>query len=150
MFILVVPDSIKQLMAYSNLEKTSGVWTSKHPFKYIRTETLTKTCPKHTKAGSNKTCKYVKCIYRIYRRDIGDSFSFSTTCRSRGGDIIEVPPSAHTAGGWSGSSPLRASWHRWIISPASPLAAETKIRLTVWFLVILVRLPFKRTELTQI
>lgn len=38
MFILVVPDSIKQLMAYSNLEKTS-----KHPFKYIRTETSTKT-----------------------------------------------------------------------------------------------------------
>lgn len=148
MFILVVPDSVKQLMAYSNLEKTIIVWTNTQPFKYICIETLPSICPKHTNAGASKTYKYVKCIYRVYRRDIGDSFSFSATCRSRGRDIIEVPPSAHTAGGWSGSSPL-ASWHRWMISPASPLDAETKVRLTLWCLVILVRLPFRRTELTQ-
>lgn len=97
----------------------------------------------HTHTHYTKHVQKNKRIYRIYRRNIGDSFSLSATCRSRGGDIIEVTPSTHTAGGWSGSSPLGASWHRWLVSPASPLATKTKERLTLYVVWILVRLPLK-------
>lgn len=89
LFILVVPDSVEQLMAHSNLEGTSKVLAYTH-ITHIMSKTHKLTQIKHTK---------YKRIYRVYRRNIGDSFSLSATCRSRGGDIIEVTPSTHTAGG---------------------------------------------------
>lgn len=48
--------------------------------------------------------------YRVYGGSTGSPFSFTTTSRS--GNVVEIPSSAHTTGGWSRSSPLRAR-HWW-------------------------------------
>jgi len=101
--ILVVPDGVKQLVAYRNLGGRGGESSSNTYWYQLK---ATNTCDRcMTRMAWEREDMWLK--YRVYSGDIRGPPSFSATSR-RGGGVLQVAPAAHTAGGGRGSPPLGA------------------------------------------